>query len=325
MLLVLWVRPFLGHRTRELKSCARQQQRLWILCLLPTTKTKISLSLVPYASQVHLGEDLFNAMGIPRLHYFSECVTMPESAYESAAWDTSLTYQQGQHFRKWSSWNYNCRFEDYMQVIPLSQDTVELNAAIADLEPSGATSIFYGLKWGAALLDPSIRPLLDNMPNGSIDPAFSDRPFDYENTGINSTKKYIVVMTDGQNFGVEELQADKYDTPSEIAHWAQFSFGDQWSWTRMARNEGYSSYESDYITDAYTSTGADGYMDSICTAAKSAGIEIYGIAMGAPEHGQTEMAKCASSPGHYFETSGQELVDIFEAIASQITDLRLTL
>ena len=68
-------------------------------------------------------------------------------------------------------------------------------------------------------------------------------------------------------------------------------------------------------------------MSNICKAAKDEGIIIFAVAMGEGDDiDSTAMSNCASSPsGHYFETSGDELVEIFEAIADQITDLRLTL
>lgn len=292
--------------------------------LVEDHKDKISISLVPYSSQVNLGEGLFNAVGVNRVHSYSNCVNFSNDAYGDVAWPNAHSFTQAQHFRKYSSWSPTCRNEDYVEIIPISQDRTAINQAISEFTASGSTSIFQGIKWGALLLDPSMEPLLDALPAAMKDPAFENRPFDYENTGINSTRKFIVVMTDGENVGTEELVPEVYDTPSEIAHWNAYSYGDFES-THIGGYSYYRHRRDDYLYWRYTSADGNNFMDDICTAAKDAGIVIFAIAMDAPTVGEQEMSKCASSPGHYFETSGDELVAIFEAIASQITDLRLTL
>lgn len=286
--------------------------------LKPEYEDKISLSLVPYSSQVNAGFDLFNAVAVDRVHSFSSCVDFPNGSYSNVGWDAINAYTQAQHYRKYSSWNYTCRNEDYMEIIPLSQDKDQLHDAIDDFTAAGSTSIFLGIKWGAALLDPSMEPLLNALPSSTIDSAFDDRPFEYANIGTNGTKKYIVVMTDGENVGTEELRPEVYDTPSEIAHWATHSWSSHNSVLASART-------NTYLHMRYSTADGNFLMNNICNAAKDAGIIIFAIAMDAPTVGEQEMSKCASSPGHYFETSGDELVAIFEAIASQITDLRLTL
>jgi Flp pilus assembly protein TadG len=64
-----------------------------------------------------------------------------------------------------------------------------------------------------------------------------------------------------------------------------------------------------------------------CTAAKAAGIEIYGIAFAAPLNGQTQINNCSSSPkeNYYFNAvDGDKLLAAFKAIATDISELRLT-
>ena len=66
-----------------------------------------------------------------------------------------------------------------------------------------------------------------------------------------------------------------------------------------------------------------------CSAAKTAGFEIYGIAFAAPTNGKTQIKNC-SSPDEYgvkyfFDaTNNADLLAAFNTIASDITDLRLT-
>jgi len=62
----------------------------------------------------------------------------------------------------------------------------------------------------------------------------------------------------------------------------------------------------------------------ICDAAKSHQIVVFTIGFEAPSSGQAVLEDCASSPSHYFDVDGLEIVDAFSAIASSIRQLRLT-
>jgi Flp pilus assembly protein TadG len=64
-----------------------------------------------------------------------------------------------------------------------------------------------------------------------------------------------------------------------------------------------------------------------CTAARAAGMEIYGIAFAAPTNGQTQISNCSSSPKenyYYNATDNAKLLSAFRKIATDISDLRLT-
>jgi hypothetical protein len=64
-----------------------------------------------------------------------------------------------------------------------------------------------------------------------------------------------------------------------------------------------------------------------CTAARNAGIEVYGIAFAAPAGGRTQIENCSSLPkeNYYFNAvNGDSLLSAFRAIATDISELRLT-
>jgi hypothetical protein len=66
-----------------------------------------------------------------------------------------------------------------------------------------------------------------------------------------------------------------------------------------------------------------------CTAAKNEGVEIYGIAFAAPTNGQTQISSCASpnqeNVNYYYDAANEaDLLAAFRAIATDITELRLT-
>ena len=61
-----------------------------------------------------------------------------------------------------------------------------------------------------------------------------------------------------------------------------------------------------------------------CTLAKTSGVIVYGIAFEAPANGQQQISTCATSPAHYFNAQGLGIQSAFRAIASNLTQLKLT-
>jgi hypothetical protein len=64
-----------------------------------------------------------------------------------------------------------------------------------------------------------------------------------------------------------------------------------------------------------------------CTAARAAGIEVYGIAFAAPARGRGQINGCASEPKgtyYYDAANNAALLAAFREIAVDISDLRLT-
>ncbi len=69
----------------------------------------------------------------------------------------------------------------------------------------------------------------------------------------------------------------------------------------------------------------DTRLQAICDAANEGGrIEVFAIGFEAPAGGQQAMENCATIPGNYFNVSGTDISTAFDAIAGQITALRLT-
>lgn len=98
--------------------------------------------------------------------------------------------------------------------------------------------------------------------------------------------------------------------------------------TSTTRTTIYNTWWNNFRTQRGTSTSTpemDAELQQICTATKSQGVLIYGIAFSAPARGITTVSNCASSPGHFFNsTNNTALNAAFQAIATNITQLRLT-
>lgn len=159
---------------------------------------EVSISIVPYATQVSAGEDILSKFNISDTHDKSYCINFEESDFSSIPLtykndeDTTRYYEQTLDFDPWySDWNdldedltlEVCAPDSSREILPFSnsQDTIE--AYITDLYAEGNTSIDLGVKWGAALLDESAQAI-----SGTDQPASAE-----------DSQKYLVVMTDGEN------------------------------------------------------------------------------------------------------------------------------
>lgn len=103
------------------------------------------------------------------------------------------------------------------------------------------------------------------------------------------------------------------------------------AWQFYARALGNSDTRSAKYNDAMTllrtrvpTVTMDNQLQAICSLAKDSGVIVYGIAFEAPSNGQTQIKGCASSAAHYFNAQGLQIKSAFRAIASNISQLRLT-
>jgi Flp pilus assembly protein TadG len=93
--------------------------------------------------------------------------------------------------------------------------------------------------------------------------------------------------------------------------------------TSATRSAVYDSWMNTFRTQTATSS-MDTQLQGMCDLAKAQNVTIYGIAFEAPTGGQTQIAGCASSSAHYFNATGIQISTAFNAIATNITQLRLT-
>jgi hypothetical protein len=325
----------------------------------PAYEDQISMSLVSYSQHVSLGQNLYSALNTsadtmladplasPRMVDSSmagalegldtgdfvtnpaRCVDFLDSEFGTTTFNTGRTYQQVEQFEHYTSTSSLqfplCPKEAHQGIFPLTQTASELTDQIELFEPTSFTSIHLGMKWGVSLLDPSMRPLLENV--AGVDPAFAGkRPSNYtSSTGFN-TVKYVILMTDGENVAGRRVLPAMYNSDEYSFFWRQtlntypyrywynniddHPTGERPTWAGISHRP-------------YSATDANNQLSSICAAAKEApaNITVYTIAMGS---GSTQMDDCAST-GKYYQTSGNEIDEIFEEIARQISALRLSL
>ncbi|MEM9970217.1 MAG: vWA domain-containing protein, partial [Pseudomonadota bacterium] len=165
---------------------------------------RVSVSVVPYSTQVSVGPRLMSMMNTHHNHNLSHCVNFPGNSFNQTDINPGVSLPQTAHFDPWKGWNQSrdpenfvCRTESYMDILPWQNDVTTLTNRINALEAAGNTSIDVAVKWGAALLDPSLQTQLTSMQvTGEVPPEFVQRPFAFDRP---DTLKFIVVMTDGIN------------------------------------------------------------------------------------------------------------------------------
>ncbi|MFD1343201.1 pilus assembly protein TadG-related protein [Litorisediminicola beolgyonensis] len=282
----------------------------------------VSINLVPYSEQVNAGPLLTEQMNVNWKHGYSHCLEFPSESFDTAALDTTMFYDQMQHFQ----WNYYggndltdtvCPRYDYERINAWSQDLAGLKKQVLDLQPRAGTSIFLGMKWASALLHPSTRSInnaIINQKKGG-DVAFLNRPAALDDV---QTLKTIVLMTDGQHDSSYRLSSFAYDTASEVSHWAANNL-----WYYLERNVAVNKWPVFYW-QKYNATMGDTLLHNVCEAAKDSGIVIWAIGFETTVEGNAAMKDCASSPAHYFDVDGTEIEDAFYSIARAINQLRLT-
>ena len=287
----------------------------------PDYPDAVSISMVPYSEHVNVGP-LADHLNVTRFHGFSDCLEMPDDQMATTVLDTNRDYLQMQHFQ-WNFYGDNdldntiCPADAYAEIQPMTNNANSLKAQIRAFQPKAGTSIFLGMKWGVALLDPSSRGIVNAMANaGQVPGAMRGRPMDYDRDDVS---KHVLLMTDGKHDRSFRIQNWAYQNPSMVAHWADNnlwyfnveSVSDPWSW-------------EDFYSQRYSQGYGDALLDDICDAAKARDIVIWTVAFETDSDGANVMRQCASSPAHFFEANGNELEDVFYSIARAINQLRLT-
>jgi hypothetical protein len=238
----------------------------------------------------------------------SSCLDIGTGGFSSAELPSGMLYPQTPHFMNWDiagnvmDWGW-CP-QDQTSIQYLSNDRAGLKNLINNMRMHDGTGTHYAMKWAVSMLDPSSQDDVTALANaGLAAPEFIGRPASYDDS---TTQKYIILMTDGQI--TEQVRPiDTMDVENPVRE------------LQRGRHN-----ERETITSA--GTNVDSFFQQ-CDLAKSRSprpIIIYTIAFEAPGTPEQQMRDCASSPSHFFKADGDSIADVFEAIAYQIRQLRLT-
>ena len=171
----------------------------------------VTISIVPYATQVSAPQELFDLLDVSDEHNYSRCINFEATEFTNTEISTTTEYQRTMHFDVWENFDGRdddpvemvrspiCEADASREMILLSDDATALKNYIDAFYADGNTSLDLGMKWGSILVDPSFQPIAEALSDpaiGMIDPQYADRPVAHND---GETLKVIVLMTDGQN------------------------------------------------------------------------------------------------------------------------------
>ncbi len=293
--------------------------------LTPSTKDRISVSMVPYTGQTNAGEALMEYYALDRQHDYSHCIEFDDADFNVPTIDPNREYEQVQHFG-WSDEVDTpiqlpmCSTAPQDEIAPFQNSNAEINNRIAAFEPRTNTAIHTAMKWAVEMLQPEFNRVVRGMiGDGLISPVFAQRPVAFDD---DETTKVIVLMTDGENVDQLRLPETSYETEADIEHWANnpFYWGDQdGNYIDLVEVQ-------DARMDTSNRASADTNLHQICSVARDQGIIVFtiGFELGYSEHARDVLAACASSDAHAYNAEAVDLENTFSAVARTITQLRLT-
>lgn len=198
----------------------------------PESSDQTHITIVPFSTQVNMGADLASHFTLSGEHNNSFCVDWQQDDFLTPAVSLTDTLRQTGHFdprrRRLASedalWLV-CDTAANRQILPFENNITTLETFINALDASGYTSLDLGAKWGAAFLDPSTRPIAEQMASdGDIASAFDVRPMDYRTRNM---MKVMILMSDGEQTDQWWLNDDFQSGPSNLYYHAASK---TWTW-----------------------------------------------------------------------------------------------
>lgn len=264
-----------------------------------------SVNIVPYAGHVNPGATMFSLMGGQRRHDISSCIEFNINDFRTDVLPSGI-YEQVPHFMNWriapDFMNWGWCPQDNASILYAENRVDVIADYIRDIRLHDGTATHVGMKYGLALLNPESNPAFAHLVAvGEIpDQRFTARPAAW---GDPETQKFLILMTDGRI--TEQVRPMAWDHELNPTVELQFRPGEE----RMTRTQSSENFQR---------------FEDICAVARSRGVVVFAIAFEAPSDARQMMRECATSDAHFYDTSGDGLVDAFASIAASINHLRLT-
>ena len=173
----------------------------------------VTISIVPYNTQVNAGAALLSHYNVSTEHNYSNCVDFAAADFNDTALSTAQALDRTAHFDRSVNQERTfppvataaagglnvpvCATTDFSEIKVMSNNALEMHNKINSFQAGGNTSIDVAMKWANALLDPGTQPVITQMiANGDVSNLNAGRPVAFDEPDV---LKVIVVMTDGQN------------------------------------------------------------------------------------------------------------------------------
>lgn len=198
----------------------------------------------------------------------------------------SITFKRGPTMRKGP--NFGC---ESVPLLALTSSRALVDAKLHEMTAIGAANISEGIMWGHRVISPAA-PFMEGAP-------FDDK----------QTRKFVVLLARGANF----IEAFRDQVPNHSIY-STWGFGAQ---DRLNPQ----SHTDSALTNAMNSKSREA-----CRLVTDAGVKLYTIGFGvASAHTRSMLQYCASHPSMFFDVDkGDELLQVFERIGREISELRVT-
>lgn len=184
-------------------------------------------------------------------------------------------------------------------LIRLTNDTGAVKTAIGKMNAIGQTHIPIGLVWGWHTLSPS-----------NVGPYGDGADYDSQDT-----KKFIILMTDGDNTNLIPSPSGTANTYND-SYYGGYGF----TWQRLLK-------DLDTSNTNTRQSVIDDRLTELCEAIKDKGVIIYTIGVVASKNSQAKLSACASKLRgqtlYYDVSKTADLGPVFQRIASQISQMRI--
>lgn len=339
------------------------------------TEENVSISIIPFATQVNAGADILEHFTVTNEHAFSNCINFDDSDFNSPSISPTDVLERTGHFDPWydsrppSDWGRVCHPASHREIMAFEHDPTDLKNFIDGFQAGGNTSIDIGTKWGLALLDPGSQHLVTaQIGEGNAHADFAGRPFAYNHPDVI---KVLVVMSDGQNTsqyylkpgyrdGASNTYLDENGSGTSDDDWSQYDsyYNDYYHWDSgyyyTYPDGGSSAVQLDYpsvwnhlsvewwaeklavpahgnsashwesqVFSYHSGNTKNTRTSNICQQAKDNGVLVFTIGMETYGQGDATLLDCASSAAHFFDVTGIEISEAFNAIAAKINQLKL--
>ncbi len=290
-----------GTKLAQLKIAAKE---FLDIVLTADTAAETLITIVPFSQQVALPRSMADLYNLDRHHDYASCFDFHGLLFTTTAMPTGKPFGQAQHFIEYSG-NYGCPGVNNA-ITPFSNDLSKLKNAIDALSPETYTATYMGMKWGAAVLDPTSRPVVDAMiANNELSVDFAGWPHAWNDTSV---RKITVLMSDGQNTLLNEIEDEEYYAQSP-AYWN----------VNM-------SEEKIAIIDNENDGEGDVLLGTICDHVKvgeNSTVYTIGFELADQPMATAALKDCASSLSTYYLVDGADLSTAFKNIADEIVTLKL--
>ncbi len=168
----------------------------------------VAISVIPFNNSVAPSEGMYNALTVDDRQDYSTCLDFADDDFNNVSIDPSVEQSQLIYTSLYGGWTWadtdnldqssrTCYTDEYFTIMPYSDNEAALHTKIDSLVADGWTAGHLGIKWGAAMLDPSFQPVTADLITAlEVDAGFVNVPAQYSDF---DTLKVIIMMGDGAN------------------------------------------------------------------------------------------------------------------------------